>query len=264
MNRDELNKILENHKKWLERPENWNDEAVPDLTAADLHGMDLHGAELSGANLFAADLRGATLQGTRLFDANLRGADLRGADLRGANLWGAVLREADIRNADLRGANLRMANLLDADLQGADLRGAYLRKANLRGASLRGADIGQADMSEVKTDTATKIDWPMVCPETGSFIAWKKAGGCIIKLEIPEDAKRSSATTNKCRASMVRVLEIQNIDGTKADVTEAKSSRKTTYKIGEMVYPDRWDNNRWNECSFGIHFFMTRHEAVAW
>jgi len=264
MDQRELDKILWEHKKWLERPDDWSDEGVANLTAADLHGTDLHGAELFGANLFAADLQGATLQGTKLCDANLCSADLRGADLRGANLYGAVLWEADLRNADLWGSNLRGANLLDADLRGADLQGASLRNANLQGANLLGADIGQADMYEIKTDTATKIDWPMVCPETGSFVAWKKAGEYIVKLEIPEDAKRSSATTSKCRASMAKVLEIQNEDGTRANKADVRSSRGKTYKIGEIVYPDKWDNNRWNECSHGIHFFMTRQEAVEW
>ena len=171
-------------------------------------------------------------------------ADLRGADLRGANLYGA----------DLRGANLRGADLRGADLRGADLRGADLRGANLYGADLRGADL----------DEKTDIRLCITCPDTGSFIAWKSAGGYIVKLEIPADAKRSSATSRKCRASKARVLEIQNKDGSKADVTEVKSDRGGVYKVGEMVYPDEWDDNRWNECSHGIHFFVTRMEAEDW
>ena len=180
--------------------------------------------------------------------AELRGADLRCADMRGAVLW-----DADFRDADFRGA----------DLRGTDLRGTVLWNADFRGADLRGADFGTALTHGMKTDTHTQIDWPMECPETGSFVAWKKAGEYIVKLEIPEDAKRSSATTNKCRASMARVLEIQNMDGTKADVTEIMTERCWIYKVGEMVYPDSWDDNRWNECAHGIHFFMARKDAVA-
>lgn len=182
-----------------------------------------------------------------------RCAELRCADLRGKNLRRAVLSFADLRDADFRGA----------DLRGADLRGTVLWDADFRGADLRGADLGTALTNGMKTDADTKINWPMECPETGSFIGWKKAGKYIVKLEIPEDAKRSSATTDRCRASMAKVLEIQNRDGTKANKREAVSLRGTTYKIGEMVYPDRWDNNRWNECSHGIHFFMTRKDAAA-
>mgnify|MGYP003288196383 FL=1 len=190
-------------------------------------------------------------------------AELRGAGLRGENLRRADLRFADLRDADLRGAYLR----------GADLRETVLWGVDFRGADLRGAKLEHAYTQGMKTDAATRIDWPMDCPETGSFVGWKKAfeyaghlrkRTMIVKLEIPEDAERSSATTNRCRASKAMVLEIQNRDGTKADATEVKSAWGKTYKIGEMVYPDRWDNNRWNEYSHGIHFFMTREEAVEW
>lgn len=255
MNKDELKQILENHKKWI--------KSEPDGKLADLREADLRGADLRGANLQGAYLRGADLCGANLQDAALEGANLLEADLRGANL----------RGANIKGADLRRAVLRDADLRGADLRWVNMRVADIKGADLRGVDLRGADTNGMKADTETKLDWPMACPETGSFIAWKKAleyngyikkCSMIVKLEIPEDAKRSSAMTNKCRASKARVLEIQNMDGTKADKTEVKSIRGTTYKLGEMVYPDRWDNNRWNECSYGIHFFMTRDEAVEW
>lgn len=151
--------------------------------------------------------------------------------------------------ANLYGANLRRADLRRADLSGADLRGANLSGANLSGADLSGD---------------TKIRLAIVCPDTGSFIAWKAAGGYIIKMEIPEDAKRSSATTRKCRCDKAKVLEIQNKDGRKADVSEVTSDRGGIYRVGEMVYPDSWDPDRWNECSHGIHFFVTRMEAEDW
>ena len=176
----------------------------------------------------------------------------------------ANLRGADLRGADLYGADLRCANLYGADLRGANLRGADLRGANLRGADLRGADLYGADLRGADLDEKTDIRLCITCPDTGSFIAWKSAGGYIVKLEIPADAKRSSATSRKCRASKARVLEIQNKDGSKADVTEVKSDRGGVYKVGEMVYPDEWDDNRWNECSHGIHFFVTRMEAEDW
>ena len=191
------------------------------------------------ANLSEADLKGANL-----YRANLRWANLKGADLRGA----------DLRGADLAGADLRGANLSEADLRGADLAGADLRWANLKGADLRGADLSEA-----------KIDWPLVCPEKGSFIGYKRCrGGLIVELEIPEDALRSSATTRKCRCSKAKVLSITNLDGSKSESTEAASNRDSSfvYKIGETVEVTNFDPNRWNECSTGIHFFVTREEAV--
>ena len=254
MDREKLNKILQNHRKWLDDPDRWGE----------VYRAKLRGVNLIGENLRGADLRGAKLCGASLLSADLRGADLRSADLRGASLLSADLRGADLRYAKLTHANLTRANLEQANLEGTSLQCVNLKGADARGADFRGADLKYTDTHEMKVNTETKIDWPMACPETGSFIAWKKAGSYIVKLEIPEDAKRSSATTNKCRASKAMVMEIQNRDGTKAYVPEANSMRGWIYKAGEMVYPDEWDDNRWNECSHGIHFFMTREEAVEW
>src|SRR6185437_601233 len=46
-------------------------------------------------------------------------------------------------------------------------------------------------------------------PEEGAFIGFKKCqGGVIVKLLIPEDAKRSHGTERKCRASKAVVLDV--------------------------------------------------------
>ena len=185
--------------------------------------------------------------------ANLRGADLRGADLRGANLYGANLRGANLYGADLRGANLYEADLYGANLRGANLYGADLYGANLRGANLYGAN---------------NIPYiPIACPDTGSFTAWKKdgTGELIIKLLIPEDAKRLSATGRKCRCDKAQVLAIENLDGTPAEKTETYSQNDNhfIYRVGETVTPEKpFCEDRWQECSSGIHFFINRQEAV--
>lgn len=62
--------------------------------------------------------------------------------------------------------------------------------------------------------SGAKLDWPLVCPEKGSFIGYKKCrDDLIVELEIPEDALRSSATTRKCRCSKANMLSITNLDG---------------------------------------------------
>jgi hypothetical protein len=33
------------------------------------------------------------------------------------------------------------------------------------------------------------------------------------------------------------------------------------YKVGKTIEVKNFDENRWNECSAGIHFFMTFDEA---
>ena len=152
-----------------------------------------------------------------------------------------------------------------ADLRGANLRGADLRGANLYGANLRGADLYGADLYGAKWEETIKTNFfPLMCPETGSFIAWKTNGNVIIKLRVPEDAKRSSAYGRKCRCSKAEVLEIQNFDGSASGKKCVSSNydQDFIYELGKIVEVEDFDEDRWNECSTGIHFFITRQEAV--
>jgi hypothetical protein len=216
-------------------------------------GLAVRWAIKSGAylNLRGADLRGAYLRGAYLSGAYLSGADLRGADLRGADLSGAYL-----RGADLSGAYLSGAYLSGADLRGADLSGAYLRGADLRGAHLRGAYLSGADLRGAK-GAELAIASTRILPD-GDLIGWKKCReGVIVKLRIPADAKRSSAFGRKCRAEYADVLEVF---GAELGVTDAHGP-KTEYRAGKRVTPDRFDDNWQEECSGGIHFYITRLEA---
>ena len=192
---------------------------------ADLSGADLYGADLSGANLSRANLYGADLYGANLSRANLSGADLSGANLSRANLSRANLSGANLSGADLSGANLSGANLSRADLYGAK----------------------NAELAIAKT---------RILPD-GDLIGWKKCqGGIIVKLRIPEAAKRSHAFGRKCRAEYADVIEI---------IGEGKAisshDSKTEYVVGQRVTPDVFDENWQQECAGGIHFFITRLEA---
>ena len=142
-----------------------------------------------------------------------------------------------------------------ADLYGADLRGANLRGADLRGAYLYGAEFEHALIAKF---------FPICCPEHGAFIAWKKAHGCIVKLQIPEDALRSSAFGRKCRASKAMCLAIECPDGSAYEDSQITSNHDSNfvYKVGEMVEVPDFETNRFIECAPGIHFFITRQEAV--
>ena len=192
---------------------------------------------------------------------------LHGANLSDADLHGADLSYDDLHDADLCHADLSDANLSDADLHGADLCGANLYGANLSDANLCHADLRYAN--HVKLSLA-KIS---ILPDEGDIIGWKKAyvdgtmlpKQVIVKLLIPSDAQRSNATGRKCRASTARVLDLQDKQGNSLPPdTTAYSGYDTdfTYKKGETVHVENFDTNRWNECAPGIHFFITRIEAV--
>ena len=219
-----LKEVLELHKKWLEG-EKGGEKA--NLSYEDLSNVDLNNLDLRLANL-----EGAILSYANLSYANLRGVYLRGVDLNYANLSIANLRGADLTGTDLTYINLTGANLIDADLTG------------------------------VKYNNTTAF-FELQCPEEGSFIGYKKADNKIVKLLITKDSKRSSATTRKCRCSKAKVLSITSLDG-KENFKKVTSDYDLNfiYEVGKIVEVKEFDENRWNEYSTGIHFFITRDEAV--
>ena len=139
---------------------------------------------------------------------------------------------------------------------------AVKNNADLSNADLGNADLRNADLSNNKTIPYL----PLACPSDGAFIGWKKIGKYLVKLEIPEDAMRCSATTNKCRCDKAKVLDISciNDDHSPRNLQEITNFKfhETIYKVGEMVYPDSFDEDRWNECSHGIHFFINKQDAI--
>jgi hypothetical protein len=181
-----------------------------------------------------------------LLDALTKKADLSRADLSGA----------DLSRADLSGANLYRADLSRANLSGANLSGADLSRANLSRANLSGADLSGANLSGAKNAEKAFAQIQFI-PETGSFDGWKQCrNNVIVKVQIPATAKRSHGAGRKCRASEVLVLEVFG-----AEVGISQHDGKTEYRKGETVVPDSFDDNRWDVCAPGIHFFLTRTEA---
>jgi len=293
--KDALKRVLDSHAEWLKSLRsrgkraslrNW-DLRGANLQNANLRDADLRNANLCYASLWNADLQDADLQDAKLDEANLQYANLRGADLQDADLQDAKLDEANLQYANLRGANLRGAylygvnlqgailydtDLQDANLCGANLRGANLQNANLRGANLRGAnlygaDLRGADLQDVDVDAHTVGFFP-TCPEEGAFIGWKKAAAgyteYIVKLRIPEDARRSSATTVAGRCDKAEVLGIYNLDGSVAATVKSVPSLYTygfKYRVGETVEARDFDPDRWAEYAPGIHFFPSFEAA---
>ena len=169
------------------------------------------------------------------------------------SLWlqGRSGQQANLEGANLEGANLEGADLEGANLEGANLMRANLMRANLMRANLEGADLEGADLPPFQ-----------ICPTEGSFVAWKTAGGAILKLEIPKRAKRTSSLIGrKCRASMVKVLEVY---ASEKKVLLGNHDGRTPYQKGRLTKADSFDSDIRVECTHGIHFFLTREEAEAW
>lgn len=149
---------------------------------------------------------------------------------------------------------IKLAEILD--LHKKWLKGdADGRRANLYGANLTSADLYGANLTSANL---TRISLPVAQLPEGTLQVYKKLRhGVIVTLEIPKDAKRSSATTNKCRAEYAIPIAFSN------NAKEGWSLHDATfrYSLGKTIKPDRFDECRWNECAPGIHFFLTRQEA---
>ena len=214
---------------------------------------------------------------------------LSGSIFSGANLSGASFVNCLGHHAQFNGANMSRATIENSNFDHCDFAGCYMTNVSLTGSSFVRSNFTGAVLipNVVSTDTdfsgvsmnyndviafktlsyAKNVPYsPMACPDSGSFIGWKKCrGDAIVKLLIPEDAKRSSAAGRKCRCDKAIVLEIQSKSGKKLSDDIAAYSRYNpdfVYRVGETVSEEYFCEDRWEECAPGIHFFINRQEAV--
>lgn len=213
----------------------------------------------------------------------------------------AVLRKLDLSDVDLAGEKLSHAIIHSVDFTGCNLEGTSFRYAtlyatkfsntNLSYANFERAIVGMCKFDNVNFDNAKGITErifdscqmdnvknvphiPTVCPQHGSFIGYKKAyvfkllnPWCayrvLVTLEIPEDAKRSSEFSRKCGCDKAKVLKITDLSETN-EYEECCSWYDSSfiYRLGETVTVDNFDENWWNDCSAGIHFFIDKQEAI--
>lgn len=143
---------------------------------------------------------------------------------------------------------------LREDVEGWEDMRADLSDADLSDANLSGADLRYADLRYAK---GTLIEFRKGKMLTEDIIGYKKCSGdVIVKLLIPRGAIVFSISGNKCRTNKAKVLEIEGAD-------RAISQHKyMSYYVGDefTVYNFNCEYNV--ECASGIHFFMTREEAV--
>ncbi|WP_315168051.1 pentapeptide repeat-containing protein [Metaclostridioides mangenotii] len=171
-------------------------------------------------------------------------------DLQGFDFHNIDLSKSSFKNSNLSGANFRNCNLTEVNIEGANIFGS-----NLEGALLEG----------IVFNDNTKY-YKMSCPEEGAFIGWKKCFNFrVVQLLIPADAKRCSATYNACRCDKAKVLSIKSIDYKESfDEAISYADGNFKYRVGKMAIPSGFNDDRWSDSTEGIHFFMTREEAIAY
>ncbi|WP_242961462.1 pentapeptide repeat-containing protein [Peptostreptococcus faecalis] len=235
LNFDELTeriKYLRENKK--------NDEKIIDMREISISDMDLSGMDLSKIDFSWSDFVNVKFIETNFEDSVLGNTMCKGIDFSGSNFRGANLENGDFRNSNLSNTNCDETVFTGALLEGANLE-------NL-----------------IYTDKT--IHFKMSCPETGYFFGYKKCfNDRLVKLLIPKDAKRCSGTTNACRCDKAKTVSITNLDGT-GFYREATSfvDGEFSYRLGEYSYADEFNDDRWLESTHGIHFWMSKEEALAY
>ena len=64
----------------------------------------------------------------------------------------------------------------------------------------------------------------------------------------------------KCRAEYVKTLWIS---GDRQEA-EGQHNSATIYRIGEITRPNSYDGDPRVDCTNGIHFWLTKEEALDW
>lgn len=209
------------------------------------------------------DLQGIILRDMNLSDMvlcniNFSHSELYNICLDGADLSRCIMKNVLFENCTLCGAVLR-----DADLEASALRGADMTNCDIRGANLFCAVLEKAKLEGCISDGKTRF-FKSYCPETGPFVGYKKCcDDRIVELLIPSDAKRTSATRNSCRCSKAKVMVIKSIDCSEY-FEEAWSivDENFVYRKGQWVEVPDFDADRWNDSTRGIHFWMSREDAI--
>lgn len=177
-------------------------------------------------------------------------------------MYSAIFDNADVMLCAFRNVDMSMCSCAGTDFQRCSFDNVCFSKADLAGADFYMSEFYNVDFSNASTFCTHNFH--SVCPEEGSFIGFKRCGDAIVKLQIPEDALRSSATSRKCRCSKAKVLEITDENGEKWEGNSvfSKYDPGFEYAVGKIVEVPDFDTDRWRVCSTGIHFFLTRQEAI--
>lgn len=205
-----------------------------------------------------------------IWDMNLSGEDLSNLDFTLSSFQNTVLNGADfedstVENALFDGCPLRGANFKNAKMVTASFRYCDMRECNIEGANLYGAVLEYAKLDGIVSDEDTQW-FRLHCPESGAFLAYKKCvNDRMVQLLVPADAKRTSATLPSCRCNKAKVLTIKSFDF-QENFDEAWSlvDENFIYKKGEWVEVKDFNEDRWQDSTTGIHFWLTRAEAEAY
>lgn len=256
ISQEELDNLLDNHELWLKNPLN-----------------DKNRLFLENYNLSFLEIKNRDLS-----DALFHKCDMRSMKIQNCDLSFTVFSNNNMNNITFSICNFNTTKFYSIDLSEGLFTNCTLTNVQLVNTNLAKAKIKDCKLDNIATNPFTSF-YNLQCPEEGSFIGFKKAYinitpnnktyfpslPVIVKLQITEDSLRSSATSRKCRCSKAKVLSISYLDGTECPedtIALSQHDNNFVYKIGEILEIKDFEKDRWKECAAGIHFFITREEAV--
>lgn len=280
---DNIDKVINEHEKWLctfLRDENADSDGMADFSNCDIHNFDFSNRNLSHANFTGARISCCTFNNTLLNNAaflnativesRFNNATLKNADFRCSTIGDCTVTNSNFTSVSFIGASICYTSFKDSCLSYTDFTGARFYYARITKTEMFGSYIEHAFFTCTEIDATGGLPFiGLKCPSEGAFIAWKvclyNKKKVIVKLLIPEDAKRTSFTTLKCRADKAVVLEIQDAEGNKLRAKKVRSTFDSSfvYEVGKTVKPKyEFNEARHEECTSGIHFFVDRKAAL--
>lgn len=262
------------HIRWL--------EGVADADITSISDVDLSDINLSYLNLkfvvftrvrFSGLIRFSNMYGVKFDQCDLSNCMIEYCNFNCVSFKYCTLYASEWRSTTMEQWHVDYSDLRELELTGSvfSLVHGWCSQISLSSYSIKSGS------NEISVDIIQMCD-PVIhinqrCPTHGRFIGWKKVLAmdsdaiarvvCICKLEIPASARRSSSLGSKCRADKAKVLEIRSIsDGQKFNTAVSQWDPGFVYRVGEYVSVDNFDENRYNECAPGIHFFIDKQAAL--
>lgn len=231
----------------------------------DFSRQDIRDLTFTDCSFVKCNFTNCKLDNIIISNCNLKGCNFSASDLPFSKISDSFFIDCLFNSAYAYKSEWKSSNFRRCSFRNIYLKESTLDHINIFYSNLVNAKLADSNIKNIQYNYATAF-FALQCPEEGSFIGWKKAGDedkYLVKLLITEDSKRSSATTRKCRCSKAKVLSIEPIhDSPEVEEIESEYDPEFIYKVGEYVEVNDFDENRWKECTTGIHFFLTKQEAL--
>lgn len=248
---------------------------------AHMKGINISGR---GRHFFDSDFSIANIEDSFFIGANFRNCDLNGARFRNVSFKKSYFHRMITEctrfvDCDFTEASMNNFTFVNCAFEKCNFTRCDIERITFKDCVFIGCDFKDAYLPPFfnphRMSNCKNIPYmPMACPEEGEIIGYKIAlnvrlvGGnhfanVLVTLKIPADAKRSSAGGRKCRCDKAKVIGLENVfTHERLSIAYSKYDAWFEYHIGEEISEPNFNENRWDECSKGIHFFINRKEAL--